>query len=260
MKLHPVPARTGLLWVRLGARTFLRRPLALLGLFLMFMLVLSLLSLLPLIGPALAFALLPGLTLGLMQSAREAESGQFPMPTVLVTAFRGPAETVKPMLWLGGIYALGSLAVAMLASMLAGPDAAPLPPTGTGTEEELMQQAAALRAMLLHMVLYFPLALLFWHAPALVHWHRVGPIKSLFFSLMACWTNRGALVVYLLAWGLLSLACSVLAVLVGSLLGSLHTVVALASVVALVLSCVFCTSLYYTFRDSFLTDDGQPAA
>lgn len=258
MRLNAVPARTGWLWVRLGLRTFLRRPLALMGLFMMFMAVLSVLSLLPVVGNALAFALLPGMTLGLMQATREAEEGKFPMPMVLATAFRGVSSSAKPMLVLGGIYALGSLAVALLASVLAGPDA--MQAVGAGGGDDLLQQSAALRAMLLHMVLYFPLALLFWHAPALVHWHGIGPAKSLFFSLMACWTNRGALLVYLLVWGLLSLVCSLAAVMLGSLLGDLHTVIGLASVVALTLSCIFCTSLYYTFRDSFVTDDGQPAA
>jgi hypothetical protein len=28
------------------------------------------------------------------------------------------------------------------------------------------------------MVLYLPLSLLFWHAPGLVHWHGVPPVKA----------------------------------------------------------------------------------
>ena len=260
MKLHAVPARTGLLWVQQGTRTFLRRPLALMGLFMLFMLVLSLLSLLPIVGNALAFALLPGLTVGLMQAAREAADGKFPMPMVLLTAFRGPGADARSMLVLGAIYAIGSLALAWLATLLAGPEAPPLIGPGPAGSDDLAQQAAALRTILLQMVLYLPLALLFWHAPALLHWHGVGPGKSLFFSLMACWTNRGALLVYLLTWGLVSLVCSLAAVTLGSLLGDLHTAIGLASVVGLTLSAMFCTSLYHTFRDSFVTDDGQPAA
>ena len=58
MRLNVVPASTGLLWVRLGFRTFLRQPLALGGLFFMFMGVASVVSLVPLIGPALALALI----------------------------------------------------------------------------------------------------------------------------------------------------------------------------------------------------------
>jgi hypothetical protein len=40
--------------------------------------------------------------------------------------------------------------------------------------------------MLVTMALYLPISLLFWHAPALVHWHGISPVKSLFFSLVAC--------------------------------------------------------------------------
>ena len=37
MKLNIVPARTGILWVKLGIKTFLKQPLALTGLFFMYM-------------------------------------------------------------------------------------------------------------------------------------------------------------------------------------------------------------------------------
>ena len=65
MKLNIVPARTGLLWVRLGLRTFWAQPLALAGLFFLFMTVMSVASLIPFVGNALALALLPAATLGL---------------------------------------------------------------------------------------------------------------------------------------------------------------------------------------------------
>ena len=50
MKLQLVPARTGFTWIKLGIRTFLRQPLALTGLFFMFMAAMTLVSKLPLIG------------------------------------------------------------------------------------------------------------------------------------------------------------------------------------------------------------------
>ena len=54
MKLHIVPANRGVQWAKLGMRTFLKQPLALAGLFFMFMAVLSVATLLPFIGAALA--------------------------------------------------------------------------------------------------------------------------------------------------------------------------------------------------------------
>ena len=86
MKLHIVPARTGWVWLKVGLRTFWSQPLALSGLFFMFMMIMSLSSLLPYIGNAVALALLPAATLGLMAATREAASGKFPMPAILLSA------------------------------------------------------------------------------------------------------------------------------------------------------------------------------
>jgi hypothetical protein len=88
MKLHIVPARQGVLWVKLGIQTFFRQPLALSGLFFMCAAILSLFSLVPLVGGIAASVLLPGATLGLMAASREAGEGKFPMPSILLTAFR----------------------------------------------------------------------------------------------------------------------------------------------------------------------------
>ena len=44
MKLNVVPARTGLLWVRLGIKAFFKQPLALAGLFFMYMAVVLVIS------------------------------------------------------------------------------------------------------------------------------------------------------------------------------------------------------------------------
>ena len=59
MKLNLVPARQGLLWVRQGVRAFFRQPLALSGLFFLFIAIMSLASLVPLLGSALALGLQP---------------------------------------------------------------------------------------------------------------------------------------------------------------------------------------------------------
>ena len=40
----------------------------------------------------------------------------------------------------------------------------------------------------------------FWHAPALVYWGGQTVGKSLFFSTVACWRNKGAFAVYALDW------------------------------------------------------------
>ena len=65
MNLQIVPARTGLQWAVQGVRTFWRQPLAMTGLFFLFMATVSLISIVPVVGGALALVVLPALTLGL---------------------------------------------------------------------------------------------------------------------------------------------------------------------------------------------------
>lgn len=255
MKLHHVPARTGLLWVQLGIRTFFRQPLAMAGLFFLFMMAVSLMTVVPVVGTALALGLLPAATLGLMAATREAASGHFPMPTILATAFRAGKERGQAMVVLGGLYALGSFLIMAVSSWLAGGDPGPLSST-----EDALQDPAFMREMMISMVLYTPLGLLFWHAPALVHWHNVSPAKSLFFSLMACWTNKAALLVYCLAWGGVFLAVAFVVVVLGQIIGNSDALNIVMLPVAMLLSSMFFTSLYFTFHDSFLTDDDQPPA
>ena len=48
MKLNIVPARTGIEWVKLGIQTFFKQPLALAGLFFLFMAIMSIATLIPL--------------------------------------------------------------------------------------------------------------------------------------------------------------------------------------------------------------------
>ncbi|MDM7456868.1 MAG: BPSS1780 family membrane protein [Tepidimonas sp.] len=256
MKLHRVPARTGLLWVRLGLRTFIRQPLAMAGLFFMFIMGVSVLAMVPLLGAPLALALLPAATLGLMAATKEADSGRFPMPAVLASAFRASRERVRAMLLLGGLYALGSAAVMALSAWLSG---APIVTTLDGTETTL-NEPAVLRNLAWQAVLYIPLGLMFWHAPALVHWHGIHPVKALFFSLVACWTNKGALLLFMLGWSAVFLGVSLILVLLASALGGTTAMQVLVFPVASLLSAAFFTSLYFTFRDSFLTDEGEPPA
>lgn len=266
MRLNRVPASAGVQWVRLGIRTFFRQPLALAGLFFMFMLVVSVLALVPVLGQALALALLPAATLGLMAATREADRGKFPMPTVLATAFRAGQERLQAMLILGGLYAIGSFVVMGLTALIVGDPmtVAPIPggpvPEAGEAAEELLRQPALMQSMLISLLLYVPLGLLFWHAPALVHWHGIHPVKSLFFSALACWTNKGALLVYFLAWTGVFVAVSLVVVMLASAVGGPQVMAVIVFPVAMLMSAMFFASLYFTFRDSFVTDDGDAPA
>ena len=251
MKLNIVPARTGMVWVKLGFKTFLQQPLAMSGLFFMFMAMLSVASLLPFIGSALALALLPAATLGLMAATQEATKGKFPMPSILISAFRAGQQRLKAMVTLGALYAIGFLAIMAVSSLIDGGQFAKLYLVGGKITEELVMQSGFQAAMWVTLALYMPLSLMFWHAPALVHWHGVTPVKSVFFSFMACYKNFAAFTVYGLVWS----AAFILALLVVGLLGVLLGNPGLAGLamfpIALIFFAMFFTSVYFTFRDSF---------
>lgn len=251
MKLHIVPARTGLLWVKLGIQTFWRQPLAMSGLFFMFIAMLSVVTALPIIGVALALVVLPAATLGLMAGTEQASQGKFPMPSILISGFRTDAQRTRAMLVLGALYAVGFLSLMGLSALMDGGQFASLYLIGGKVTEELVMQSSFQAAMWFAMLLYVPLSLLFWHAPALVHWHGMPPLKSLFFSAMAGYKNWGAFAVFGAAWmGLLMLAAITVS-LIASLLGSPALAAMLMLPVALLIMAMFFSSLYFTFRDSF---------
>ena len=245
MKLNVLPARTGLEWVKLGVRTFFRQPLALAGLFFMYMAVVLVVSQLPVLGAIVGGLLVPAATLGLMAASAEANRGRFPMPSILLSAFRAGRQRMRAMLVLGAMYAAGSMLASGLATLLAG---APQPP----------QPGEVDAATVLALALHAPLFLLFWYAPALVHWRGVTPAKSLFFSAVAVLRNPGAHVVYALGWLGLFLATGSVFGLVGNLLGGPGLAQAMMMPVALLMAAMFSTSIYFTFRDSF--SDDEPVA
>lgn len=247
MKLNLVPARTGIQWVKLGIRTFWGQPLALTGLFFVYFAAVSLLSIVPLVGPVIALAITPAATLGLMAATQETVRGQFPMPGVLVSAFRAGRDRLRAMLQLGLIYAGGALLVLGLVSLIA-----PTPAEATPQPGQIDS------AVLLMLLFHIPLAIAFWFAPALVHWHGVSPVKSLFFSAVAVLRNFGAFLVYGLAWcGVIALAGLLLGS-IAQLVGSQAAVPAIMMPFALMVAAMFFTSIYFTFVDCFAPDAPTP--
>ncbi|MBN9408700.1 MAG: hypothetical protein J0H69_06060 [Burkholderiales bacterium] len=244
MKLNLVPARTGIQWVKLGIRTFWRQPLALSGLFFLYITAVALLSMLQFVGAVLALALTPAATFGLMVATQEAVRGQFPMPGVLVSALRAGRERLRAILQLGAMYAAGALLVTLIVRLVVpAPVAAPQPgelPPG----------------LLLTLLLHAPLAIAFWFAPALVHWHGVQPVKSLFFSVVAVMRNFWAFAVYALAWGAVILAAGFLVSMVALAIGNPAWAPVVMMPLALMVAAMFFTSIYFTFVDCF----GDPDA
>ena len=117
---------------------------------------------------------------------------------------------------------------------------------------ELMSKGDFQMAAMLAGTLNVVIAMLFWHAPALVHWHGVSPVKSLFFSIVACVRNFPAFFVYLMAWigltMLVALGASLLfTAAAGPVIGSV-----LMQLTLMVITAMFFTSQYFSYLDCFV--------
>ena len=200
MKLKLVPARTGATWVKLGIQTFFKQPLALVGLFFMFMALMSVATMVPMIGLPVAMTVLPATTLGLMVATLEATKGKFPMPLILLSGFRAGPGKVRAMLALGAMYATGFMCAMGLSYLVDGGGFAQMYLGGQVPGKEMMESSEFMAAMWTFIGLHLPLSLLFWHAPALVYWQNLSPIKSMFFSIVACFRNFWALTVFAMVW------------------------------------------------------------
>ena len=251
MKLNIVPASMGFQWVKLGIKTFFKQPLALAGLFFMFAAAMSVLGMVPFIGAIVALALLPAATLGLMAATKEAIKGKFPMPSILITAFRANQQQIKAMLVLGAVYALGFLGVMGASTLFDGGKFAQLYFVGGSLTRETAMTSEFQSAIWATMALHVPLSMLFWHAPALVHWHQLPPLKSLFFSFTACARNFRAYIVFGLSWMGVFLGVSATMTTVAALIGGAAAASSVMFPAALLLAAMFFTSIYFTFESTF---------
>jgi hypothetical protein len=69
------------------------------------------------------------------------------------------------------------------------------------TSNNLLPLLEAVRTpMIIFAVMYILMASIFWYAPALMGFHGVSLMQSLFFSAIACWRNKWAFIIYGLVW------------------------------------------------------------
>ena len=224
------------------------------GLFFLFMAIMSLSALLPFLGSFIALTLLPAATLGLMAASREVELGKFPMPTILAIAFRASKERKHDMLILGFLYALGFVGVMGLSALVDGGGFAKLYLVGGKLDADIIMDPNFQNAMWLSLLLYLPLSMVFWHAPALVHWHGVPAIKSLFFSTVACLRNWRAFLVFGLMWTVVFMSTALMLSLLSGLTGDGDLASMTLLPAMLMLAAMFFCSTYFSFRDCFVSD------
>ncbi|WIT10231.1 BPSS1780 family membrane protein [Paucibacter sediminis] len=259
LHLQTVPARNGALWVRHGLKVFQRKPLALTGLFGIFMFLGFALMLVPALGPLLLLATLPLVSLGFMLATHQVLQAQTPTVAVFVAPLQLTPERRRTQLTLGAAYALATVAIMFFSDWVDGGSFAALQELlgkGGDVDEAALEAALAEPRLLWGAVTRLGLATLlsipFWHAPALVHWGGQGALQALFSSTLGVWRNKTAFALSAACWGGLALGFSSLLTLVLSLLGLGKLLPMLMLPAGLMLSTMFYSSLYFTFVDCFM--------
>lgn len=255
ISLNVVPARTGMTWVKRGIKTFFKQPLAMGGLFFMFMALISVAAQVPYLGSAIALVVLPAATVGLMAATQVADGGKFPMPLVLFTAFRAGSNKTRAILALGALYALGFLLVLGISALFDNGQLASLYVSGSPLNKEAMASPDLKTAAWAAMIMYLPLSMAFWHAPALVHWHNVPPLKALFFSLVACIKNFGAMTVYFFMWLAVFSFGGLILTMIAIATGSESAVGFIMLPASMLMATMFFSSIFFTYKASFITEN-----
>lgn len=261
-------ARDGAAWVSRAFALLLQKPLALSALFALFLFAALVFLVLPYVGPVLLLMAMPLLGLGFMIASRSALAGGPVHAGQLLEPLRGGSPVAvarrRQLLMLCGFYALGT-ALVMLASDALDDGAFERLQIllASGRTEEAQKQIDAvlgepglLNGILLRLGGTALLSVPFWHAPALVWWQGQGVAQALFSSTLAIWRNRGAFVVYILAWIVTIVVFGVVAGGLFAMIGA-PQMVALAAVPAgLMFSTAFYVSLIFTYQGCFADTAG----
>lgn len=255
MQLIEVPAKTGYVWFRQGIWLFRRNPLAFITLFFTYLLAITLVSMVPVVGAALPLLFIPGVAVGFMAACRDTIAGKTVMPTILVEGFRSYGSvTTQRLLVLGAVYVVSMMLVFAASALVDGGGLfhMMLGVTGdTNTTPEALVAQGTIGALFVATLLYVPVAMLFWFAPVLTAWHDVPPAKALFFSVVSCWRNRGAFVVYGALWFAVALGTSLgLSLLLQALGAGAYALTILMPVTIVIVAMMYC-SFYATYRGCF---------
>ena len=265
MKLQLVAPRQGLVWVKQAFRVFARQPLGFAALFAACLFVFLLLGLIPLIGTVALLVLPPAGSLLFMIASRRVGEGKHAMPGAIVELASAGRSRLLELLKLGLAYAAATFVVFWIAGILDGGTLEAflesLPDTKTTPESAAVRvtDPRLQLGLILRLLFAGMLSIPFWHAPALVHWGRQNWAKSLFFSSVALWRNKGAFGLYGASWlALWMLLLAFVSLGVGVFGPQRFTLV--ATPLTLVFSTIFYASLWFTFADCFSSDDGAPPA
>lgn len=251
MRAQTLPSVAGWGWILSGFAIFRRSPIVLGMLVLTYWFTVIFLNVLPFVGALAASLVIPGLSVGLMQAARQVERG---LPIGVQTLFGSMKENARTLLALGALYLCCTLGVLGLSTLLDGGDMFKFMMANSRSERAAVEDADFIAPALFVMVMMTPVMMAYWFAPVLAAWHRLTLGRALFFSFVACWMNWRAFLVY--GFGLVLVGGVLPGVLLGVLLlifpDAANFIAAVVTMpMVLVIAPTIFASFYACYRDIF---------
>ncbi len=211
-----VAASQGLQWVVAGFRLYRRTPLLLSAAFGLLFGVVMALGLIPLVGGSLSELASPLMVAGFMAAYRALDSGQDLELPHFLAGVRGPAI---PLMTVGAVQLLGTLVIGQVMLGM-GFDPQAFMKAAQSQKDPAEMQAIlnqATPALLTGMLLFTPLIMATWFAPALVLFGGARPATALGVSLKAVARNWAAMLLNGLALGLVLFIAALVPLMLGLL-------------------------------------------
>jgi len=251
MRAQTLPAAAGWRWIAAGFAIFRRNPPVLSMLVVAYWLTVIFLNVIPILGALAASMAIPGLSVGLMQAARNLERGQ---PVGLQTLYGGLKENTRTLLLLGALYLFCTLGILGVSALADGGDLLLYMLASSRAERAAVEDADFTLPALVVLMLMLPLLMAYWFAPMLAAWHRQPLGKSLFFSFVACWMNWRPFLTYSI--GMLLVGGVLPGIALGILLlafpDAQSFITGLVTVpMALIIAPAIFASFYASYRDIF---------
>ncbi|WP_322994906.1 BPSS1780 family membrane protein [Castellaniella sp.] len=193
-----LPTGAGWGWIIQGYALCRRQPSAMLFWSVATSFLINLGAIVPILGQAILVILTPLLTFLTLCAGRHLSQGQRMLPGMWLAPAQTPGTT-RTLLRLGFVY-FGCSVLTAFAAVLPFMTQL-LAAMGTQDQPDYTIFAQAMTGpLILFGIFYVILSALFWHAPALMGWHRLPLRRALFYSMVACWRNKWAILLYVCTW------------------------------------------------------------
>lgn len=252
MEIRQVKAAQGWRWIKQGYGLFRKYPLMWINLILLYYFLMGISNVLPVVGGALMTLLLPVFSVGFLMGAKAVENGDELEIKHLFAGFK--KDHLSPYITLGGIYLVSTILIFGVASLIDGGTLMRMALFGEHPANDITSDPKFLAALELALILFVPLLMAYWFAPALIAFKNAKPLESLLTSLRACLRNFLPFTIYsLILFALGSIVPGVIAGLLSMLLrvNPIATTWIVFIPVLIVLLPTTFASFYTSYRDIF---------